>query len=386
MSRSPRVFYPRNLRWGHVLPRMALLNELLVMVGAMSMHAGGVLGQLTLAEPGIVYQLVWMHCIGWSGMLVLNATALRFVRRAWRHMPEPAEQYERKGAYLALSSAERIQLALITLASVLAAAWLGRMLLAACLPWLALSGPAPFPPYELAVFNTAYGALAIYAFEFFHDRALWSRHREAKARQLSAQAQLDLLRSQLEPHMLFNTLANVNDLIDEDPAQAKAMMHRLIAFLRATLQSSRVVEHTLSAEFDLLADYLALMQIRMGERLTADLQLPPALAHVSVPAMLLQPLVENAIQHGLAPRRAGGFVRIAAQWQTPGLSLIVSNSGGPAQEAAPGKGFGLRCVADRLKALYGDQASLALQHHTSDNTTVVTIKLPCPAIPLMPSA
>jgi len=146
------------------------------------------------------------------------------------------------------------------------------------------------------------------------------------------------------------------------------------------------VEHTLSAEFDLLADYLALMQIRMGERLTADLQLPPALAHVSVPAMLLQPLVENAIQHGLAPRRAGGFVRIAAQWQAPGLSLIVSNSGGPAQEAAPGKGFGLRCVADRLKALYGDQASLALQHHTSDNTTVVTIKLPCPAIPLMPSA
>jgi hypothetical protein len=381
MSTRPHVFYPRNLRWRALLIRLALVNELLVLVGAVSMHAGGILGKQTLAEPGLLYQLVWMHFIGWSSMLVLTASALSFVRRAWRHMPDPAEHYERHGAYLGLLPADRLRLVAISLASVLAAAYMGRTLLAACLPWLARTGPAPFPPYELAVFNAAYGTLVTYAFEFFHDRAIWSRHRAEKARQLSAQAQLDLLRSQLEPHMLFNTLANVNDLIDEDPPQAKAMLHSLIAFLRATLQSSQVVAHPLSAEFQLVADYLALMQIRMGERLKADLTLPAPLAALPVPAMLLQPLVENAIQHGLAPRRAGGFVRIEAQWHAPYLSLVVCNSGGQAHAATQGSGFGLRCVADRLKALYGELASIELQHLPHEDTTVVTIRLPCSTAP-----
>jgi len=379
MSSSSQAFCPGNLRWSKLLPRLALVNELLVLVGAVSMHAGGILGQQTLAEPTFLYQLVWMHCIGWSGLLVLSASALCFVRHAWRHTPHPEERYERHGAYPGLLPADRIKLALITVASVLVAAGLGRALLGACQPWLAMVGPAPLPPYELAVFNTSYGALAIYAFEFFHDRAIWSRHREARACQLSAQAQLDLLRSQLEPHMLFNTLSNVNDLIDEDPAQAKAMMHRLIAFLRATLSSSRVVEHALSTEFQMVADYLALMQIRMGDRLKADLQLPPALAHVPVPAMLLQPLVENAIQHGLAPRRAGGFVRVSADWQAPYLRLMVCNSGGQPASTTPGEGFGLRCVADRLQALFGEQASVTLVHQPVEGATVVTIQLPCPA-------
>lgn len=384
MSTSSQAFCPGNLRWGKLLPRLALVNELLVFVGAVSMHAGGILGKQTLAEPAFLYQLVWMHCIGWSGLLVLTASALFFVRHTWQHMPHPEERYEQHGAFAGLLPADRIKLALITVASVLVAAGLGRAMLAACLPWLALVGPAPLPPYELAVFNTSYGALAIYAFEFFHDRAIWSRHREARARQLSAQAQLDLLRSQLEPHMLFNTLSNVNDLIDEDPAQAKAMMHRLIAFLRATLSGSRVVEHALASEFQMVADYLALMQIRMGDRLKADLQLPPALAQVPVPAMLLQPLVENAIQHGLAPRRAGGFVRVSADWQPPRLHLVVCNSGGQAPASTPGEGFGLRCVADRLRALYGDQASVALAHLPEEGTTVVTIQLPCPAAATTP--
>jgi signal transduction histidine kinase len=381
MSDLAPPFCPRNLRWRNALLRLAIVNEMLVMVGAVSMHAGGILGQQTQAEPGFLYQVVWMHFVGWSGMLVMATSALWWVRRAWRLMPDPVQRYERSGAYPGLSKTDRRGLAVITVVGVLVAAYLGRSLLALCLPWLALAGPAPMPPYELAVFNTAYGGLAIYAFEFFRDRAIWSRHREERARQLGAQAQLDLLRAQLEPHMLFNTLANVNDLIDEDPAQAKAMLQRLNTFLRATLQSSRVVLHPLSAEFQLVGDYLALMQIRMADRLKVELQCPPELAELPVPAMLLQPLVENAIQHGLAPRRAGGFVRITAERQGDRLRLEVCNSGAQPQAATQGSGLGLRLVADRLRALYGDRADVALQHVEDKDLTLVRIQLPCPHTP-----
>jgi hypothetical protein len=379
MTVLAEVFYPRNLRWRDALPRLALVNELLVAVGAVSMYAGGMLGKWTLAEPAFFYQLVWMHCVGWSGMLVMATSALWWSRRAWRHMPDPVAQYERHGAYPGLLPADMAWLAMITVLGVLTSAFLGRSLLMACLPWLAQFGPAPLPPYELAVFNTSYGGLAIYAFEYFRDRSIWSKHREERARQLGAQAQLDLLRSQLEPHMLFNTLANVNDLIDEDPAQAKAMLHRLIAFLRATLEGSQVMVHPLSNEFALVADYLALMQIRMGERLKAELHLPPELAEAPVPAMLLQPLVENAIQHGLAPRRAGGWVRITADRQAQGLVLTVRNSGAQPQAATRGSGFGLRFVAERLRALYADLASVELQHLMDEDFTQVTVVIPLPA-------
>ncbi len=267
MAVSPSVFYPPNLWWRNALPRLAIVNELLVCVGGVSMHALSLLGPPAPDAPGLLYQMVWMHCLGWSSMAVMATSGLWVVRRAWRTMPNAPRHYEQHGAYPGLPPASRYQLLLSTLVSVLIAAWLGREWLSMMLPWLTPNAHTPLPPYWLAVFNTAYGSLAVYAFEYFRDRAISSRQRAKQAQHLSAQAQLDLLRSQLEPHMLFNTLANVNDLIDEDPAQAKAMLHRLIAFLRATLQGSRVMTHPLAAEFQLVADYLALMQIRMGERL-----------------------------------------------------------------------------------------------------------------------
>ncbi len=376
MPSSATAFCPPNLRWRNALPRLAIVNELLVCVGGMSMHALSLLGPTTPDAPGLLYQLVWMHCLGWSSMAVMATSGLWVVRRAWRQMPDARQRYVQHGAYPGLLPPARAQLILSTVASVLASAWLGRALLAEVLPWLAPGVPALVPPFGLALFNTAYGALAVYAFEFFRDRAISSRHRARQAQQLSAQAQLDVLRSQLEPHMLFNTLANVNELIDEDPAQAKAMLQRLIAFLRATLQGSRVTDHALSAEFSLVGDYLAIMQIRMGDRLQAELVLPPDLAHHSVPAMLLQPLVENAIQHGLAPRRAGGRLHVSAEVQGQELRLKVRNTGAQPQVATQGSGFGLRCVAERLQRLHGDRAKLALVHHAEDDLTEVTVTLP----------
>jgi len=378
MSGSTQVFYPPNLWWRNALPRLALVNEVLVCVGGVSMYAVSLLGPQTPNGPGLLYQLVLMHCVGWSCMAVMASSGLWVVRRAWRRMPDAKRHYEQHGAYPGLLPAGRAQLAMSTLASVFMAAWLGRWMLALCWPWLRMNEAATLPPYGLALFNTAYGSLVVYAFEFFRDRAISSRYRAKRAQELSVQAQLDLLRSQLEPHMLFNTLANVNDLIDEDPGQAKAMLQRLIAFLRASLQGSRVGVHPLSAEFSLVADYLAIMQIRMGERLHAELHLPPELAHLPVPTLLLQPLVENAIQHGLAPRRAGGTLRLMADLHGDRLRLKLSNTGGTPQTATQGLGFGLHCVAERLQATYGDRADLVLQHHPDQDRTEVTVSLPCP--------
>ena len=177
----------------------------------------------------------------------------------------------------------------------------------------------------------------------------------------AAEAQLKLLQSQLEPHMLFNTLANLRMLINADPARATQMLDRLIAYLRATLSASRATSHPLSAEFERLHDYLELMTVRMGPRLRFTLELPDELGALAVPPLLLQPLVENSIKHGLEPSVAGGSIRVQAQRTGDSLVLVVSDSGvglgdGPIQET----GFGLTQVRERLATAYGGAATLEL--------------------------
>src|SRR4029078_4252229 len=121
-----------------------------------------------------------------------------------------------------------------------------------------------------------------------------------------------LLESQLEPHMLFNTLANLRAPITVDPQRAQATLDQPIALLRATLAAARVPSHALDAEFARVADYLALMQARMGPRLETKLDLPADLAALQVPPLVLQPLVENAIKHGLEPHIGKGRIEVRA--------------------------------------------------------------------------
>jgi signal transduction histidine kinase len=219
---------------------------------------------------------------------------------------------------------------------------------------------------------------------FFLSRAHLeaTRLRAAQAERLAAEQRLGLLASQLEPHMLFNTLANLRALIGIDPARAQAMLDRLIPFLRATLAASRASTHTLADEFARLADYLALMQIRMGTRLQTHLDLPAALADRAVPALLLQPLVENAIKHGLEPKIAGGRIDVGAAREGNALVLRVRDTGvglPPAPQAPPsaGSGFGLVQIRERLATLHGDAASLVLEPATdADGGTLATLRLP----------
>jgi two-component sensor histidine kinase len=200
---------------------------------------------------------------------------------------------------------------------------------------------------------------------------------EAAERQ-AAETRLKLLESQLEPHMLFNTLANLRALIAVDPERAQDMLDRLIDFLRATLGASRATLHPLSAEFARLSDYLALMQVRMGERLQVELELPLALAATPVPPLLLQPLVENAIKHGLEPKRGGGLVRVQATQDGDELVLCVVDTGvGPTSPAPAGTRFGLHQVRERLATVYGPSASLTLEPGPADTGgTVVTLRWP----------
>jgi Putative regulator of cell autolysis len=171
-------------------------------------------------------------------------------------------------------------------------------------------------------------------------------------------------------------------LIELNPPRAQAMLDRLIAYLRATLTASRAPSHPLSAEFERLADYLALMGMRMGERLSVQLELPEALRALPVPPLLLQPLVENAIRHGLEPQVGAGRLEVRARREDESLLLSVRDTGVGLAEAAPatsGTGFGLQQVRERLHTLFGERASLKVEPaDDAEGGTLALIRLPWP--------
>lgn len=190
--------------------------------------------------------------------------------------------------------------------------------------------------------------------------------RTAAVEKQAIQAQLQLLQAQIEPHMLFNTLANLQGLIAIDPLRAQRMLDQLIHYLRATLSSSRADKTTLLHEFDLMRAYLELMSARMGARLSYTLNLPQELSNAAVPPMLLQPLLENAIKHGLECKIEGGHLDVHAVRQADMLVLTVTDTGlglaATSDALYPKRGtrIGLSNVRERLHALYGEQATFTL--------------------------
>lgn len=177
----------------------------------------------------------------------------------------------------------------------------------------------------------------------------------------AVQAQLRLLQAQIEPHMLFNTLANLQGLIAIDPQRAGQMLDQLIQYLRATLSVSRMETTTLGEEFGALEAYLGLMQVRMGARLAYRCVLPEALRTARLPTMLLQPIVENAIVHGLEPKVDGGTVTVEAAQHGERLEIAVRDTG-LGLDGAPIRqgGVGLATTRERLQVLYGAAAAVEL--------------------------
>ena len=179
--------------------------------------------------------------------------------------------------------------------------------------------------------------------------------RERLARELS-ESQLRLLRAQIEPHFLFNTLGAVQQLAEQGAPRAAALTADLIAFLRASLAEMRSEQVPLQSEFDMVAAYLRVMQARMGQRLRFRLDLPAPLAHVMVPSMIVLTLAENAIKHGIEPALRGGDIHISAEQVAGMLRLRVQDTGvglgetlAGAPVAAPGGGLGLENARRRLQ-------------------------------------
>jgi signal transduction histidine kinase len=210
--------------------------------------------------------------------------------------------------------------------------------------------------------------------------ALNTAERETMERQL-AQARLQVLQAQVEPHFLFNTLAAVDYLIETDPPRATRMQKALITYLRGALPQMRQASSTLGRELKLVTSYLDLIKMRIEERLDVEIAVPEPLDLAEFPPMMLQSLVENAIKHGIEPKPEGGKVRIAATVQSGQLSVEVSDTGvglpdgelldGPTS----GTGLGLQNIRERLAMLYPGKSRLMLRSDSAGGT-VVRITLP----------
>lgn len=252
--------------------------------------------------------------------------------------------------------------------------------------WLGISSWAEQGRAQLRVsigITLLAGIAGTYYF-YTRGKSAWLQARMNEVRSQATEAQLKLLETQLEPHMLFNTLANLRMLIGTDPERAQQMLDRMIAYLRATLSASRSTEHPLQDEFERLRDYLELMAVRMGPRLAYVLDLPDALRDASVPPLLLQPLVENAIRHGLEPQVEGGRITVRAstlpgQSGQPLLVLEVHDTGAGLQGAlpasGPGRSFGLAQVRERLATLHGTHGTLELIASSAGGTSA-TVTFP----------
>jgi len=202
---------------------------------------------------------------------------------------------------------------------------------------------------------------------------------EALRRQV-AEAQLQTLQAQVEPHFLFNTLAAVEHLTETDPPRATVMLQHLIAFLRGSLPDMREQNTSLGREVDLCRSYLAIMQIRMEDRLTVSIDVPDSLRGLSFPPMMLQSLVENSIKHGLEPKPEGGAIALSARIQDGRLRVTVADTGLGVAENVP-QGIGLGNIRDRLKRLYGNAAALILAPNapTGAHITIEIPHVPLPA-------
>jgi sensor histidine kinase YesM len=203
------------------------------------------------------------------------------------------------------------------------------------------------------------------------------RSRSAELERLALDAQLRSLQAQIEPHFLFNTLANVVSLIDGAPDKARRMLEQLIDLLRATLAASRSERTTLGQECALVGAYLDILGIRMGERLRYTVDLPGELAEATVPPLSLQPLVENAVKHGLEPKLAGGTVSVRARAVDGALQVDVEDDG-LGFDDQKGAGVGLANLRERLRAAYGERARVAVSDRAPGTRVSFTIPLETP--------
>ena len=203
------------------------------------------------------------------------------------------------------------------------------------------------------------------------------QRRAANIEREAMAANLRALQAQIEPHFLFNTLANVTSLIDADPARARHMLESFIRFLRASLAATRRSTTTLADEFALIGNFLEVLKVRMDDRLQVGIDLPAELAAIEIPPMLVQPVVENAIRHGLEPKVEGGTIELRARRAGGRLFVEIADTGIGFADATSA-GVGLANIRERLRLAHGDQARLTIREN-APNGTIVVLELPVAA-------
>lgn len=335
---------PSRVSVRHMLAGTAVLNTVIAI--AITVFGSDKHGH----SHGFAVNFVFSQCIGLTTYALIDLPR----RRLWPTRPSPL-------------------MPLIALVLVAASiGWYGGSLLGGLLLGI------PGQPTAIGA-NAAIGFLALTIAAGFGATVYFStRERLAASERLAAEARLKLLTSQIEPHFLFNTLANLQALIATDPPRAQIMLSHLDQYLRASLTATRSESATLGQEFRLLADYLEIIAIRMGPRLAFTLDLPEQLSSMTLPPMLLQPLVENAIRHGLEPKVDGGHVHVTARQEGTILMIVVADDGlGLATDASgtAGTGLGIRHVRERLAVAYGAAAAVEVRDNPASGVTV-TLRIP----------
>lgn len=252
------------------------------------------------------------------------------------------------------------------------------------------SAPSPFKANHRLLFVTScvqaalvLGVwLAIYFFYHLSDRYHRLRMEQLRLAAHVKDAELRALKSQVNPHFIFNALNSLRALIDEDPARARQAVTQLANLLRYSLQSAQAETVAFEDELRVVNDYLALEQVRHEERLRVKLDIAPETLGLAVPPLLLQTLVENAVKYGISVRPEGGEITIRAWCAYGRLELRVINPGqlapAAASVAAPGAGstgLGLKNAAERLRMFFGDRARLQLKAENAERV-VAEVSLP----------
>ncbi|HJW94356.1 MAG TPA: histidine kinase, partial [Thermoanaerobaculia bacterium] len=208
-------------------------------------------------------------------------------------------------------------------------------------------------------------SLGLISYDLYRDRELRARDLAARL----AQAQLQVLEMQLNPHFLFNALQSIAELMHDDVEAADRMIERLSQLLRVSLSRFGVHELPLREELDFLRQYLAIEEIRFSDRLTVEFDVDPDVLDAAVPNLVLQPLVENALKHGIAQRLDGGIVRIAAHRRDAELLLEVADNGPGLQSAQPER-LGLANTRARLEQLFDHNQRISLHDDAAGGVRV----------------
>ena len=367
------------LRW--LLGRSLLFCGVIAVVAAFIGMGTGVVAQ----DVGVAVKVAITEFIVFSSMATLGpalATAVR--HRAW-----PLSR-ERKAVVIAVLIGMVLSFFIDRLGSSYIEQLIKPGLEAA---GLSVNPPTPPPLVKaiglainvaalVVIYGLFGGGLALRA--YFSEHRRWDEHHHVRelnaleSRVHEADLRLGVLQAQVEPHFLFNTLASVRALVRQDPAQAEATLDALVDFLRATipkLREDRGLHATLGQQLALCSSYLALMQVRMGGRLTYDVRADEALRAAPFPPSLLITLVENAIKHGIEPRPGPGRIEIDAVRDGDALRVQVRDDGAGLQPGLS-TGVGLANVREQLAARYGARAAFVLSPAAEGRGVCAEIRVP----------